>query len=376
MTMRKTPWLAALALGALALMAARHVDTDERGLRLGAAPVQSLGALTFGPDGTLFGADTRAGLLYAFDPAESGEATGFGDRTMVPDLDRKIASLLGTTRDRIRFGDMAVHPKSHAIYLSVSRIDGADAAPALVRVSGSDRVELVDFGKIKFASTELPAAPAKDAKTPWGQPQWSMAVTQLRYSDGELWVAGLSNEQFASALRRVPFPFGKGGSVNTVEIYHTSHDRWETASPIEAFLPITIGGVPMVIAGYGCSPIAVFERSKLEGSRHLKGRTVAELGGGNRPIDIVGYEKDGKRWLLIANSNRTMMRMDPEKVAKAPGLTTPVSEAYEPSGVGYLAIASSGVLQIADFDSALVAVLQRDLQSGAVQVFGFKKAWL
>jgi len=189
-------------------------------------------------------------------------------------------------------------------------------------------------------------------------------------------VAGLSNEQLARALHRVPFPFGKGGSVNTVEIYHTSHDRWETAAPIEAFLPITIDGVAMVIAGYGCSPIALFERSKLEASHHLKGRTVAELGGGNRPIDIVAYEKEGKSWLLIANSNRTMMRMDPRELARAPGLTTPVSEAYEPSGVGYLPIASSGVLQIADFDSELVAVLQRDLQSGAVQVFGFKKAWL
>jgi len=186
MTMRKTPWLGALALGAMALMAARHVDIDPRGLVLGAAPVQSLGALTFGPDGTLFGADTKAGLLYAFAPAEEAGANSFGDRTMVPDLDLKVAGLLGTTRDRIRFGDMAVHPGTRAIYLSVSRVDGDATTPALVRVTGRDRVELVDFGRIKFASTPLPAAPAKDAKTPWGQPQWSMAVTQLRYTNGEL----------------------------------------------------------------------------------------------------------------------------------------------------------------------------------------------
>src|SRR5262249_42872967 len=161
-------------------------------------------------------------------------------------------------------------------------------------------VELVNLDNIKNSSTPLPEAPAKDAKTPWGQPQWSLAITDLTFVDGELWVAGLSNEQFASALRRIPFPFGKNSAITTVEIFHTSHDRWETASPITSFLPINLNGTPSLLAGYGCSPIAAFAQSDLKKGGHLRGRTVAELGGGSQPIDMVQYQSNGKNWVLIA----------------------------------------------------------------------------
>ena len=34
-------------------------------------------------------------------------------------------------------------------------------------------------------------------------------ITDIAYDDGKLYVAGLSNEEFSSALRIVPFPFGE-----------------------------------------------------------------------------------------------------------------------------------------------------------------------
>jgi hypothetical protein len=342
---------------------------------VGAAPVKSLGAMTFGPDGTLFVADGAGASLFAFDLGDKGTAD-FGARMAVRDLDRRVAEALGTTRERIRFRDMAVHPVTKNVYLSVAKVDGESSQPALIRVAGPERLEVVDLGNVKFATTAIPGAPSRDAKTPWGQPQWTLAVTDLNFVDGELYVAGLSNEQFASSLRRIGFPFGKTSAVNTVEIYHTSHDRWETAAPIEAFVPVTIGGVPMIVAGYGCSPIATFRRADLAAAKHLKGRTVAELGGGNRPIDIIRYQKDGKDWLLVANSHRTLMRMDPSAIGAAPEMTRPVSQAYEPGGVGYLPIASAGVLQIDDFNGDLVAVLERDPESGAVNLVGLQKRWL
>ncbi|MEO8452651.1 MAG: hypothetical protein ABI647_22855 [Gemmatimonadota bacterium] len=360
--------------GGTALAAARSDAPDARGMRFGAAPVQSLGAMTFGPDGTLFIADPRGAALFAFDPSDKGTAT-YGEQYLSRDIDQKVAAALGTTRDRVRFNDMAVNPISHNIFLTVSRVDG-DTKPALIRLSGSDAVEVVDLSHVKFATTPLPEAPSPDGKTPWGQPQWTLSVTHMAFADGELLVAGLSNEQFASALRRVPFPFSKAASINTVEIYHTSHNKWETAAPIEAFVPITIGGTPMIVAGYGCSPIATFKRADLASTKHLRGRTVAELGGGNRPIDIIRYQRDGKEWILVANSHRTLMRIDPSLIAAAPEMTKPVSQAYEPGGVTYLPVASAGVMQIDDFNSDFVAVLQRDIESGAVNLMALQKRWL
>lgn len=357
------------------LVAARRSIPDSRGMIIGAAPVQSLGAMTFGPDGTLFVADGAGAALFAFDLDDQAPAT-FGDRFLARDLDRRVAEVLGTTRERIRFRDMAVHPTTKNVYLTVSKVDGEASQPALIRVRGPETVEVVDLGNVRFATAAIPGAPSRDAKTPWGQPQWTLAVTDLNFVDGELVVAGLSNEQFASALRRVSFPFGKAASVSTVEIYHTSHDKWETAAPIEAFVPITIDGVPMIVAGYGCSPIATFKRADLATAKHLKGRTVAELGGGNRPIDIIRYQKDGKDWLLVANSHRTLMRMDPAEIGKAPEMTKPVSQAYEPGGVGYLPVASNGVMQIDDFNAQMIAVLERDVESGAVSLIAFLKRWL
>jgi hypothetical protein len=377
-------WLAAPAFGTAALLilpapaAPPAPDApDALGMRVAALELQSAGAMTFAPDGMLFVADSRAGQLHAVDVADAG-ASGFTEsRAMSADLDRKVAAALGTTRDQVRFRDMAVHPRTRSIYFTVARAgeDDVEQGVALVRVSGADAVEVIDLGRIRHSSTALPAAPSRDEKTPWGQPKWVLSVTDLQFVDGQLWVAGLSNEQFASALRRVPFPFA-APSLTTVEIYHTSHDKYETASPITAFLPLTLGGTPMILAGYGCSPIATFSRAELARGGHVRGRTVAELGGGNRPIDIIRYQREGKERILIANSDRTLMRIDPADIASAPAMTKPVSQAYEPAGVPYLPVASAGVMQLDDFDDTRVVVLQRDLESGAVHLMGVQKQWM
>jgi hypothetical protein len=132
----------------------------------------------------------------------------------------------------------------------------------------------------------------------------------------------------------------------------------------------------MIVAGYGCSPIATFKRSDLARATHLKGRTVAELGGGNRPIDMIRYQKNGKEWILVANSHRTLMRLDPAEIARAPEMTKPVSQAYEPGGVGYLPVASAGVMQLDDLNADNAVVLQRDIESGTVHLVALSKRWL
>ena len=371
-----------LTAGVTALLAAAWPEDaresnvpDHLGMRMGGVHLQSAGALTFGPSEVLFLADSRGAALYALDVAETGRSSWTG-RNLVEDLDLKVAAAIGTTRDKVRFGDMARHPKTGSLYFTVSRLGESGAEPALVRARSPSQVEVLDLGKIRHSKAPVPGSPALTDTTNWGQPKWRLAMTDLAFVDGELWIAGLSNEQFNSALRRLPFPFDKGGKLTTVEIYHTSHDKWETAAPITAFMPISLDGTPSILAGYGCSPIAVFRRSELAAGGHRRGRTVAELGGGNRPIDMIRYEKEGKEWILVANNNRTLMRLDPQEIARAPEMTTPVTQAFQPAGVGYLPVASTGVMQIEDFGPEHIAVMQRDTESGAVNIVTYGKQWL
>jgi hypothetical protein len=373
----------ALTAGVTALLAAAWPDDagvsdapDYLGMRVGGVHLQSAGALTFGPSDVLFIADSRGATLYALDVAESGKTSLSGGRTLIDDLDLKVAAALGTTRDKVRFGDMARHPRTGTLYFSVARLGESGAEPAIVRAKSKDQIEVLDLGKIRYSKAAVPGSPALTDTTNWGQPKWRLAMTDLAFVDGELWIAGLSNEQFNSALRRLPFPFSKEGKLTTVEVYHTSHDRWETAAPITAFMPIVLDGTPSILAGYGCSPVAIFRRSELAAGGHRKGRTVAELGGGNRPIDMIRYENKGKEWILVANNNRTLMRLDPQELAKAPEMTMPVKQAFQPAGVGYLPVASTGVMQIEDYGPEFIAVMQRDTESGAVNVVTYGKEWL
>jgi hypothetical protein len=216
-----------------------------------------------------------------------------------------------------------------------------------------------------------------DAKTPWGAPQRSFTVTDIALVDGEVYVAGLGNEEFASTLRRLPYPFGRAGASTTVEMFHTSHDRYETAAPIESFVPIDLAGKPSLVAGYGCSPIVTVARADLADKKHVRGKTVAELGGGNRPFDMIRYTNPkGKEYILVGNSNRTLTRLDPNEIASAKAMTTPVSQAYEPGGVGYLPVAEVGVMQLDNYNAANVVMLQRDIETGMLKVVSHGLNWL
>ena len=66
------------------------------------------------------------------------------------------------------------------------------------------------------------------------------SITDMAYVDGKLVVAGLSNEEFASKLRTVPYPFAAVEAGTSVEIYHGNHGQFETRSPVISFVPYKI----------------------------------------------------------------------------------------------------------------------------------------
>ena len=70
---------------------------------------QSIGPLAFGPDNVLFAADTQAATIVALD---LGAGSGVAGAKAVPDLDQKLAALLGTDAASIAVTDMVVQPKT------------------------------------------------------------------------------------------------------------------------------------------------------------------------------------------------------------------------------------------------------------------------
>ena len=85
-------------------------------------------------------------------------------------------------------------------------------------------------------------------------------------------VAGLSNEEFASKLRAVPYPFTATDAGTSVEIFHGNHGQLETRSPVYTFIPYTINNKPYLIASYTCTPLVRFSLDSLNGLEGASGR--------------------------------------------------------------------------------------------------------
>src|SRR6266481_7488291 len=158
---------------------------------------------------------------------------------------------------------MSVNPISHRAYLSVSRGRGPDAVPVIIRVNAAGKVEELPLDAVKFSRTSLSNA-AADQKDARGQNRRMQAITDIAFVDGRVFVAGLSNEEFSSNLRAIPFPFQEAGPGTPVEIYHGSHGRFETNAPIRTFVAYKIKEQQHILAAYTCTPLVAFNVNDLK----------------------------------------------------------------------------------------------------------------
>ncbi len=346
---------------ACAAVAATAVSAEAAGLRsslkAGNPEIRSAGPLAFGPEGILFVADPKSAAVFAIDTGDADEASTKGG-VNVEGIDQKVAAALGTSADQVAINDMAVNPASGMIYLSVSRGMGPEARPALLRVNAAGKIEDVPLKGVPFSQVMLSNAPADSGEG--RRNQRAESITDLAFFDGRVIVAGLSNEEFASKLRAVQFPFAKADDGTSVEIYHGAHGGLETRSPVRTFLPFEIDGKPHLVAAYTCTPLVTFPVSVLEegkdGSK-VRGTTVAELGNRNRPLDMISYTRDGKGYILMANSARGMMRIPTAGIADAEGIEEKINDK---AGLGYETVKGlEGVTQLDKLDDALAVVIMR-----------------
>jgi hypothetical protein len=341
----------ALLCAALALAA----NVDYVGsLKAGKAELKSAGVLAFAPDGILLIGDPMSASVFALD-TEDRKAFN-GSTVDLKGINEKIAGMLGTSADQIQINDVAVNPVSKNVYVSVARGRGPDATPVLLRVDRAGKIEEVRLDRVKHARIELPNAPAADAKDRRGGSLRQEAITDVAFVDGRVFVAGLSNEEFASNLRAIPFPFKEADRGTSVEIFHGAHGRFETNAPVRTFMPYTIDNKAHLLAAYTCTPLVRFPISDLKPGSKVMGTTIAELGNRNRPLDMINYTKGGQQFILLNNSSRGVMKLKAEKLESYPG----IKEQTDVRGVPYETIAElKGVDQLDKYNDSTAIVLMR-----------------
>jgi len=290
----------------------------------------------------------------------------------VPAVDQKIAALLGIDAANLLITDMVVDPTTRNTFISVMRGLGAGALPVLLRVDGAGTIEVISLDQVEYARIGVPNPPPPETPLVLSSgrslpvsnypdqidPSGLMGVqtiTHMAFIDGQLYVSGLSNEEFASKMRVIPYPFETADEGTSVEIYHGSHGQLETFSPVFTFVPYEIDGEPSSVASYLCTSLATCPITALAPGTKSQGRTIAEFGNRKRPIDMVVYEKDGQDFILLSNNQRGVMKVPTAPFADAAPIAEPVPEV---GGVPFETIGSlTGVQQLDLLDASRAMVL-------------------
>lgn len=315
--------------------------------------LESVGPIAFGPNSTLLVSDPVAATIYAFD-FSGRKSSAIELHQTVENLTEKIGAMLGTAANQVAIVDLAANPDTGEIFLAVTRGTGPDAQPLIMTVGEGGALSLVSLEDVEFTKTSLANAPA-EISPGRRQPSRLESITDLAFVDGRVVVAGLSNEEFSSKLRAVPYPFSVADAGTSVEIWHAAHGSFETQSPVRTFVAYEIENVEHLLAAYTCTPLVAFPVSDLEPGKKVMGKTIAELGNRNRPLDMIVYEQEGVDYLLLANNSRGVMKINMTNAADADGLTERVSGT---AGMDYETIeALEGVMQLDKVDAAHMVIL-------------------
>jgi hypothetical protein len=345
-----------LALAAVLIIAGTTKKAALRdGFMNGTPEIKSMSALAFGPDGILFIGDSKSASVFAIDTKDT-EKLEKSAAVEVKRFDQKVAAALGTAPENIAIQDIAVNPLSRKVYCAVHLADGT---PVLLKVEG-DKLSAVSLKDIAYSTVAVNNAPAEDAKDQRGRPLRVASVSDISFADGKVMVSGLSNQEFSSTFRSIPFPFTKVQDQTSLEIYHAAHKQYETFSPIRTFTTATISGKKYLVASYTCTPLVLFPIEELKPGTHVKGRTVAEMGSGNSPLDMITMTKGGEQFLIMSNSNRPVFKVKYKSIESFQGsLTTPVEENFATAGVEFISMPIVNVLQLDKLDETQFILLQR-----------------
>lgn len=339
-----------------------------------AADIKSISRLATGPENVLFVADWKAARVHAITLAQAKQQP-VGTTFNILDLESLLSRQVGGARVTVE--DMVVRPGTAEAYVAISY--GAAKTPALIVVTSDQQARRIDLKAAKSTYTELRDAPSSTSEFWHETPERSFTVTDMKWRDGEIFIAGLSNQDFASTLRRVKYPFDSAQSTTSIEIYHTGHNLIETRAPIRAMSFATWGGKPYLVAAYTCTPVVTIPLEDLKDGAHVRGKTIAELGYGNTPAGMISFSKteQGKTedFLLLANFQRAANVIPVSQVEAAsarPGFDKPVPFG-QIAGLEMTPAPLGGVLRIDNLDDKSFIVVRRRLETDALQLVSIGK---
>ncbi|MEM9865789.1 MAG: hypothetical protein AAF938_29545, partial [Myxococcota bacterium] len=193
--------------------------------------------------------------------------------------------------------------------------------------------------------------------------------------------AGLSNADFASTLWKTSLPLTGEVTTTRVEIYHTVHNQQETRAPIRTMTVVNVEGTDYMVAAYTCTPLVVFPLSEIADGARITGKTIAELGFGNTPGDILAFTGQDAQQnpfpvLFIQHKNQSSQVIAMNAVAQAiqrDGLSEPVNMGDMSQSLGASAMPLINVLQIDDQDPGHLAMLRRDMDTGRAELVSVMK---
>src|SRR5438105_15223333 len=126
---------------------------------------------------------------------------------------------------------------------------------------------------ILFVALAAFSAGATDSLKP-GTPDLKSA-SQLTFGPEGILFVGVSNEEFSSDMRSIPFPFKNADKGTGLRIWHSAHGRYETAAPVRTFVHYTIDKQQFILASYSCNPLVKILVSQFKLCGMCLGNTTA-----------------------------------------------------------------------------------------------------
>lgn len=371
-----------LAIGTFSFMEMDGVSSKN----IKEASLTGATVLAFGPENVLFIGDSKSAMIYAVQTQvqEVKDPVPFN----LKDFDLALAkSLQIETRDLI-VRDMKIHPTSQEAYIAIKKGHAPDA-PSMVAIvsplNGTIRYLNLTENNSTRISINNPAS--NDLKFWRDIPASTFSITDMDYYDGHLYVAGLSNAEFSSSLRKIPYPFNqKQEATQSIEVYHAVHTQMETRAPIRTMAIANISGEPTLIASYTCTPLVTMPLKEIGNGQAIRGKTIAELGYGNTPIDMITYmsqEEDGSldQKLLVTHKQRSgslISMRDVAKSMKGNGMVGTMAQMPTGTeGMNILHTPTASILHIDNQNQMMVTMLKRNMETGGLDMISeFKGVFL
>ncbi len=331
--------------------------------------------LAFGPENVLFIGDSKGAKILAVTTtaSELKDPVPFN----LEGFDAMIAEKLNIESRDVIINDMKIHPLSQEAYIAIKKGHQPDSKSVIAIVNpATTAIRFLELTEDNSTSVAI-NNPASSDLLFWNEtPASTLTITDIDYNDGYLYVAGLTNSEFASTVRKIAYPFTKAQEkVASIEMYHAVHTQNETRAPIRTMLFDEINGKSTLLASYTCTPLVTIPTSEIKEGAAITGKTIAELGYGNTPIDMLivntqGFDGSITKNLLVTHKNRggTMIPFSSvEAGAKGNGMAG--KQAMFAAGLeGINEIPTANIMQIDVQNQQMLGMVRRNIETGDIDL--------